>query len=282
MADENCNGLPSALPSASPSASSKQAFVLAQMMTPKLQTLLLMLVLGGFALGLYNVDGAADGAVDGAAGGAVEAAAAGWQAKAYVLRDSVIVVWAVSLADILLLRGGLSRLWGLRPRRMQGLLGLVFAPLLHRDLAHLMANTVPFLVLGWLVLIQEALQGGMGFYAVSATILLLGGLATWLLGRKAIHVGASGLIFGYIGFLLVGSYAGPTLLTVAIAAAVFVMYGRQLWGMLPTFLRKGRAGQRVSWEGHLFGFASGVAVGLRPDVLVAVMERLEQMGQLLV
>lgn len=250
--------------------SHKNASVQAQAVTSKLQGLLLLLVLGGFSLALYNA-----GAVD-------SNAATGWQAKAHVLRDSVIVVWVVSLADILLLRGGLGRLLGLRPRRMQGLLGIIFAPLLHRDLPHLMANTVPFLVLGWLVLIQEALQNGTGFYAVSATILLLGGLATWLLGREAIHVGASGLIFGYIGFLLVSGYAGPTLLTVGIAVAVFVMYGRQLWGMMPTFLRKGGAGQRVSWEGHLFGFVGGAAAGLRPDLLGVVVERLEQMAQGLV
>lgn len=240
-------------------------------MTSKLQGLLLLLVLGGFALALYNADGVGS-----------TATATEWQTKAQVLRDSVIVAWAVSLANILLLGGGLGRLLGLRPRRIQGLLGIVFTPLLHRDGAHLIANTVPFLALGWLVLIQEALPNGTGFYAVSVTILLLGGLMTWLLGREAIHIGASGLIFGYIGFLLVSGYAGPTLLTVGIAMAVLVMYGRQLWGMMPTFLRKGGAGQRVSWEGHLFGFIGGVVAGVRPDLLGSVVERLDQIAQWLV
>ncbi|MEL6814338.1 MAG: rhomboid family intramembrane serine protease [Cyanobacteria bacterium J06598_3] len=252
-------------------AATKNETVQAAAASSKLQGLLLLLVLGGFALALYNADGTLGGV-----------AATEWQAKAHVLRESVIVAWAVSLADILLLRGGLGQLLGLRPRRLQGLLGIVFAPLLHRDLAHLVANTVPFMVLGWLVLIQDALPNGTAFYGVSATILLVGGLATWLLGRAAIHVGASGLIFGYIGFLLVSGYAGPTLLTVGIAAVVLVMYGRQLWGMMPTFLRKGGAGQRVSWEGHLFGFVGGVAAGLRPDWLGAVMARFEQMAQWLI
>lgn len=196
-----------------------------------------------------------------------------WQANVEVLRDSVILTWIVSLVNILVLGNGLGRMLGIRPRTLIGLLGIVFSPLLHRDIGHLIANTVPFLVLGWLVLLQGSLQGGSengiasssGFYAITVTILLIGGFGTWLLGRKAIHLGASGLIFGYIGFLLAQGYVGPTALTIGLALIVFTVYGSQLWGMLPS-----ASEERVSWEGHLFGFIGGIVAGIYPEFLTAL------------
>jgi membrane associated rhomboid family serine protease len=205
----------------------------------KLQILLLYLILGGIVLSLYASDPS-------------------WKSTAEVLRDSVILTWMVSLFNMLLLGNGLGRLLGIRPRQPLGLLGIAFSPLLHRDIGHLVANTLPFLVLGWLVL----LQGATNFYSITVTILLIGGLGTWLFGRDAIHLGASGLIFGYIGFLLISGYIGPTLLTVGFALIVFLMYGNQLWAMLPR-----SSETATSWEGHLFGFAGGIVAGTQPDFL---------------
>lgn len=217
----------------------------------KLQFLVLYLVLGCFALTLYN-------------------ASPLWQTKAEVLRDGVILAWMASLMDICLLGNGLSRLFGIRPRRLFGLLGIVFSPLLHRDLGHLIANTVPFLVLGWLVLLQNGLQDGPqselqgdgGFYAVTMIILLVGGLGTWLLGRDATHLGASGLIFGYVGFLLMSGVAGTTVMTLGLGVIVLLLYGPQLSSMIPSSSDK-----TVSWEGHFFGFVGGLVAGAEPDLL---------------
>ncbi|MGD1897371.1 MAG: rhomboid family intramembrane serine protease [Phormidesmis sp.] len=199
---------------------------------------------------------------------------ASWQANVEVLRDSVILTWAASLMNLLLFNGGLGKLFGIRPREISGLLGVVFSPLFHRDFSHLLANTLPFLVLGWLILVQGELQGAADFYTITITILLFGGLGTWLFGRDAIHLGASGLIFGYIGFLLISGYEGPTLLTVGFAAIVFLMYGNQLWSMLPS-----SSESKVSWEGHLFGFAGGVVVGTYPDILLTISENLNRLVQ---
>ncbi|EDX85390.1 peptidase, S54 (rhomboid) family [Synechococcus sp. PCC 7335] len=185
------------------------------------------------------------------------------------LRNSLLLAWLVSLVNWVL-AGGLGRLLGIRPRQAVGLLGIAFAPLLHRDIHHLLANTLPFVVLGGLVLLQERLQDASNFYTVTVIILLAGGLGTWLFGREAIHLGASGLIFGYIGFLLVGSYVVPTLWTVGLASIVFVLYGSQLRAMLPD----SRA-LSVSWEGHLFGFAGGILAGLQPDLLISVQMRVQ-------
>lgn len=205
-----------------------------------------------------------------------------WQVDVEVLRDSVILTWIVSLVNILILGNGLGRLLGILPRKLIGLLGIVFSPLLHRDIGHLIANTVPFLVLGWLVLLQRELpsggengvENGGDFYAITATILLIGGFGTWLLGREAIHLGASGLIFGYIGFLLVQGYVGPTALTIGLALIVFMIYGSQLRGMLPSANE-----ERVSWEGHLFGFIGGIVAGVYPEFLAALGAAINRLVQ---
>ncbi len=192
-----------------------------------------------------------------------------WSTKLYVLRDSVVLAWVASLANWIF-GGGPGRLLGIRPRQPLGLLGIIFAPFLHKDIAHLLANTLPFLVLGWLVLLQEGFRGTSDFYTVTGIVLLAGGLGTWLFGRKAIHIGASGLIFGYIGFLLVGSYVVPALWTICLAIVVSVLYGPQLWAMLPS-----SQAAAISWEGHLFGFAAGILAGVQPDVLASVQTGLQ-------
>ena len=192
-----------------------------------------------------------------------------WSDKLEILRDSLVLAWLASLINWVF-KGGLGRLLGIRPRQPIGLLGIAIAPFLHRDINHLLANTLPFLVLGWLVLLQEGRPDASDFYTVTSIILLAGGLGTWLFGREAIHLGASGLIFGYIGFLLIGSYTVPTLWTVGLAIIVFVLYGSQLWAMLPN----SRA-IAVSWEGHLFGFVAGLLAGIRPDLLTDVQLRVQ-------
>ena len=225
------------------------------MLGSKSQVLWLYVALGAVVLVLYASDPS-------------------WQSKVDILRDSVLLTWMASLMNLLLFGSGLSRLFGIRPRQPIGLLGVVLSPLFHRDFNHLLANTLPFLVLGWLILVQGELQGSSDFYAITVTILLIGGLGTWIFGREAIHLGASGLIFGYIGFLLIRGYVGPTLWTVGFAIIVFMMYGNQLWSMIPSSNEA-----TVSWEGHLFGFVGGIIAGTRPDLLVTVGRALSNLTQ---
>ena len=217
------------------------------MSDPNSKTIVIVLLVSGLCLALFNDSLAL-------------------QSTVLILRDAVFLAWIVSLFNIIFFRNGLGRLLGIRPRQLMGLPGIICSPLLHRDLGHLIANTLPFLVLGWLILLQDRIQGGANFYAITGIILLISGLGTWLFGRDAVHLGASGLVFGYIGFLLVNAYAtGPTLLTIGIAILVFWIYGSQLWGILPSSEEK-----MVSWEGHLFGFIGGIVAGVRPDLLTAM------------
>ncbi len=173
-----------------------------------------------------------------------------------VLVALIAVTWVVEIIDWIVPGRWLDS-FGIRPRTLSGLMGIAFAPFLHGGLAHLMANTVPFLTLGFLVMLR-----GMGaFIGVSLLIIVLGGLGVWLLAPgNTIHIGASGLIFGYIGYLLARGYFERSFGSLAIAAIVALVYGGALWGVLPT-------DPRISWQGHLFGFLAGVATAglLRPQ-----------------
>ncbi|MBE9069566.1 rhomboid family intramembrane serine protease [Leptolyngbya cf. ectocarpi LEGE 11479] len=184
-----------------------------------------------------------------------------WQTQAKVLRDCIVMAWVVGVVNFAYLGGGLSRLLGIRPREPLGLLGILFSPILHRNAGHLIANTLPFAVLGWLVL----LQGTDNFYAISVVIMLVSGLGTWFLGRPAIHLGASGLIFGYLGYLIARGYLEVTLMTLGLAFVVMLLYGDQVWTMLPD-----SDNTALSWEGHLFGFLGGVLAASDPTFLQQV------------
>jgi membrane associated rhomboid family serine protease len=158
----------------------------------------------------------------------------------------VALIWLVELVDLFLFRGALDGA-GIRPRSENGLWGVILAPFLHAGPAHLIANTVPLLVLGWLVIVR----GVRDFLGVTLLVTLVAGLGVWIFGRPAtIHLGASGLVFGYLGYLLLRGFWERSLLAIGIALVAGFLYGGALLGVLP--------GQRgVSWEGHLFGLAGG-------------------------
>ena len=125
----------------------------------------------------------------------------------------------------------------------------LFAPLLHANFAHLIANTAPLFVLGWLVILRRKVD----FFVVTAAVTLIGGLGVWLFARPGtLHLGASGVVFGYLGYLLVRAWRERSLVAIAVALVAGILYGGALWGVLPT--ERG-----ISWEGHLFGLLGGGA-----------------------
>ena len=155
------------------------------------------------------------------------------------------VMWGVALLN--LLAGQRLLAFGIVPRSLDGLIGIPLCPFLHDGMAHLLANTVPLAVLGSLVVVR----GRQGLGAVSAFIVLLGGVGVWLLARSSVHVGASGLVFGYFGYLVAGGWYDRSPSSVGLAVLVIFLYGGLIWGVLPST-------PRVSWEGHLFGLLAGI------------------------
>lgn len=163
----------------------------------------------------------------------------------------VAVLWLVELIDVLLLGGRLDR-YGVEPRDVDGLDGVVLAPLLHAGLAHLVANTVPLLVLGFLVL----LSGVARWAVVTLVVWVVGGAGTWLTGaERTVHLGASGLIFGWLTYLLLRGVFSRSMRQILLGVVVLILYGGLLLGVLP-----GTPG--VSWQGHLFGAVGGVCAAI--------------------
>jgi membrane associated rhomboid family serine protease len=140
--------------------------------------------------------------------------------------------------------------YGITPRTSRGLAGIVAAPFLHANFAHLTSNTVPLVVLLLLLAGSHARS-----WAVVIAITLVGGGLLWLFGRGATHIGASGLIFGLIAYLIVAGLLERRFVPLAISLLVGFMYGSVLWsGVVP------RVGSVVSWDGHLLGAAAGALV----------------------
>ena len=158
-------------------------------------------------------------------------------------------LWLVEIADQVVFGGSLDGL-GIRPRQTSGLWGIIFAPFLHGDFAHLISNTLQFITLSWLIMLRSTED----WLAVTLIAAVVGGLGTWLLGApSSVHIGASGVIFGYFGFLLLRGYFERSLVAIAFSVLVFFLYGSILWGVLPRL-----DGAPISWERHLFGFIGGV------------------------
>lgn len=162
-----------------------------------------------------------------------------------VLAGIVAVLWLVTLVDYLLPALELTR-YGIRPRQVSGLWGIILAPFLHADWGHLLANTLPLIVLGWLAM----LRGVRVFVIVCVLSMLTCGLGVWSLGENQTHVGASGIIFGLFGYLLLRGYFERSLGSLLVACAVGFFYGGLVWGFLPL-------DKDISWLGHVFGFAGG-------------------------
>lgn len=168
--------------------------------------------------------------------------------QAIILGGFVLLIWFLEIIDWLILKGSLDAL-GVQPRTLVGLRGILFMPFLHGSFSHVLANTIPFLILGWLVMLGGIPQ----FLTVAAVTIAVSGLGVWLFGSSnSVHIGASGLIFGFFGFILTKAYFERSVTSIALAIFVFALYGGLLLGAFPQ-----RAG--ISWQGHLFGFIGGAA-----------------------
>jgi membrane associated rhomboid family serine protease len=156
------------------------------------------------------------------------------------------LMWVVEVVDRVL-DGRLDRN-GIEPRELDGLDGIVWAPFLHADWQHLIGNTIPFLLLG----IAIALGGVARLILVVVIVAVIGGLGTWLIApSNTVHIGASGIVFGFAGYLVARGVFSRSPLQLLLGVVVVVVWGATLLqGLVPE--------DGISWQGHLFGAVGGV------------------------
>lgn len=176
----------------------------------------------------------------------VQAIASELKTHGQIMFGLVGLMWAIEIVNQFIFGNQLNR-FGIIPRSIPGLTGILFSPFLHVDFAHLIANSLPFLVLGWWVLLR-----GIGmFVQVSVITILVSGLGVWLFSApNTVTVGASGVIFGYLGFLLLRGFFERSWFALFFSVIALLGYGSIIWGVLPIV-------PGVSWQGHLFGFIGG-------------------------
>ena len=158
----------------------------------------------------------------------------------------IIMIWLVEIVNIFM--GHSLYSYGILPREIDGLKGIILHPFIHGSLQHIISNSIPLLVLGFFV----AAEGRGTFIKATFLILVLGGFFLWLLGRSSYHVGASLLIFGYFGFVITRAFYKQTLTSILIALVTIFLYGGLVYGLVPV-------NNQISWEGHLFGLIAGIA-----------------------
>lgn len=164
------------------------------------------------------------------------------------------ILWAINIFNWII-GSPLNYFFALVPRSIPGLIGIPFSPIFHAGFTHLFFNSIPLFILGLVLLAREGL---VAFCWITTVITVLGGLAVWLVARKGRHIGASGLISGYFGYILMTAYKDTSVITVLLAILAIYYFGGILLGLLPRE-------KQVSWEAHLFGFLAGIACVYLPD-----------------
>jgi membrane associated rhomboid family serine protease len=142
--------------------------------------------------------------------------------------------------------------FGVKPRQAEGLWGVVTMPFLHSSYGHLVSNTLPLVLIGWVLLLS-----GLRIWAVvTAFVVLAGGLLTWLVAPgHSVIVGASGMIFGWLGYLLARAYFSRRVRWIVVAVLVLLFFGTLLFGLFP------HLNSDTSWQAHVCGFVAGVGAG---------------------
>lgn len=169
----------------------------------------------------------------------------GYKSKVYVILGLLLLLWVIEAVNIF--TGNSLIGYGILPRHFMGLFGIPLSPFLHGSLEHIAANTLPFICLGFLTI----LRGIPFFFKMSLFIIITSGLAVWFTGTPGFHIGASSLIFGYLGYLVGQACITKSQKDVMIAVIVGMLFGSMLFGVFP-----GIPG--ISWEGHLSGLIFGI------------------------
>jgi membrane associated rhomboid family serine protease len=162
----------------------------------------------------------------------------------------LLIMYAVQLINVF--TNGALRGFGIYPRNIQGLVGIICSPFIHGNWWHLINNTVGFVIFSALCLTR----GSRFYLRASLIIIFVGGLLVWIFGRQAVHIGASGWIFGLWSLSITLAWFERSVVNILISIAVIAFYGGMIWGVLP-------ANSYISFEAHAFGALAGVLAAAR-------------------
>jgi membrane associated rhomboid family serine protease len=187
---------------------------------------------------------------DGASGASPPIDPSSWGGAIIIMAFVGAVLWTVQLVNAAD-NYQLDR-FGLAPREASGLWGVLTEPFLHASYGHMLSNTVPLVLIGWVLM----LSGIRTWLIVTAIVVVGGGVLTWLVGpSNTVIVGASGMIFGWLGYLLARAYFSRELKWIVVAVLVLLFFGTLLFGLFPTLH------SNVSWQAHVCGFVAGIGAG---------------------
>lgn len=162
----------------------------------------------------------------------------------------IIMFWAIKLIEFGFNISLAS--YGMRPRDWSQWFGVITMPFLHGGLSHLMANSSSFLVLGTIIFYFYSKNA----FSVFGLSWLLTGMLTWMIGREnTVHIGASGMVYAFAGFIFFSGLLSKNIRLMAVSLFVVFMYGSMIWGIFPGY-------PHVSWEGHLAGFITGIGLAI--------------------
>jgi len=155
------------------------------------------------------------------------------------------ILWIVHSLSVLL-NIDFSNL-GLLPRNWPGIIGIITAPLIHANYSHLISNTFPLIISGWVIFF---------FYNKISQLLFIfiyvvTGITVWLFAREVYHIGASGIVYGFVSFLFFSGIFRKDNKSIALSLIITFLYGGMVWGILPGM-------KDISWESHLFGALTGL------------------------
>lgn len=179
-----------------------------------------------------------------------------YPASLYQFAWFIAALWTVEVVDTLFLADSLQ-IYGIQPGNWSHWEGIFLAPLLHGSWAHLMGNSLPLLIFGAVILIR----GWKSLVAATLYSIIIGGFVVMLIGeRNSVHIGASGVVYGYWAYIIAYGYYERTMLSISIAFATILLYGGYFYGMMPSQFNNIN---HISWEGHLGGALGGLAAAGR-------------------
>ena len=175
----------------------------------------------------------------------------GWRTGLSYATGFVILIWAVHIVNGVLF-GGQLIVFGIHPLDLSSIWGIFTSPLLHADFSHLMSNTLPGAIFAFLI----GHSGPRVFWEVTAIVVIVGGIGVWLFGGIGTnHIGASGLVYGWLTYLLIRGFFNRSLAEIGLGVTLGFIYSGLIFGLLP-----GTPG--LSWQAHLFGAVGGVLAGM--------------------